>query len=142
MDLSALTVKRNQQILLFLDFLYHLTPDGRRFLKACDLVHRFTDAVIQERRGALASQGSDAFLKAKAKAKTLDFIDVLLLSKVGATTDELVWTLVSEVRWEELSSTGRCTRKRQRWFSVLAVGRRLGVANRRQKAFTAGGGKL
>ncbi|XP_040846372.1 cytochrome P450 4F3-like [Ochotona curzoniae] len=81
LDLSALTVKRNQQILLFLDFLYHLTPDGRRFLKACDLVHRFTDAVIQERRGALASQGSDAFLKAKAKAKTLDFIDVLLLSK-------------------------------------------------------------
>nr|XP_051693878.1 cytochrome P450 4F3 isoform X1 [Oryctolagus cuniculus]XP_051693879.1 cytochrome P450 4F3 isoform X1 [Oryctolagus cuniculus] len=81
LELSALIVKRNQQIFLFMDFLYYLTPDGWRFRKACDLVHSFTDAVIQERRRALASQGVDEFLKAKAKSKTLDFIDVLLLSK-------------------------------------------------------------
>ncbi|XP_033256618.2 leukotriene-B4 omega-hydroxylase 3-like [Orcinus orca] len=35
----------------------------------------------QERHCTLISQGSQDFLKAKAKAETLDFIDVLLLAK-------------------------------------------------------------
>ncbi|XP_053441874.1 cytochrome P450 4F2 isoform X2 [Nycticebus coucang] len=81
LELSALVAKRHQQILLHPDFLYRLTPDGRHFHKACKLVHDFTDAVIQERRCSLPSQGIDDFLKTKAKTKTLDFIDVLLLSK-------------------------------------------------------------
>ena len=83
LELSALVAKRHQQIFLHLDFLYYLTPDGWRFHKACRLVHDFTDAVIQERRNTLPTEGIDDFLKAKAKAKTLDIIDVLLLTKVG-----------------------------------------------------------
>ncbi|XP_025721766.2 cytochrome P450 4F6-like [Callorhinus ursinus] len=81
LELSALVVKRQEQIFLHMDFLYNLTPNGWRFRRACNLVHNFTDAVIQERRRALISGGSHDFLKAKAKAKTLDFIDVLLLAK-------------------------------------------------------------
>ncbi|XP_033055231.1 cytochrome P450 4F8 isoform X2 [Trachypithecus francoisi] len=81
MELSALIVKRNHKFFLYKDFLYFLTPCGQRFLRACRLVHDFTDAVIQERRRTLTSQGVDDFLQAKAKSKTLDFIDVLLLSK-------------------------------------------------------------
>ncbi|XP_077834335.1 cytochrome P450 4F11-like [Macaca mulatta] len=81
LELSAFVEKRNQQILLHTDFLYHLTPDGQRFCRSCRLVHDFTDAVIQERRRTLRTQGIDDFLKNKAKSKTLDFIDVLLLSK-------------------------------------------------------------
>uniref|UniRef100_A0A8C0C8P0 Uncharacterized protein n=1 Tax=Balaenoptera musculus TaxID=9771 RepID=A0A8C0C8P0_BALMU len=81
LELSALVAKRHQQIFLHVDLLYYLTPDGRCFLRACRLVHDFTDAVIQERRRTLPSQGIDDCLKAKAKAKTLDFIDVLLLTK-------------------------------------------------------------
>nr|XP_012613811.1 phylloquinone omega-hydroxylase CYP4F2-like isoform X2 [Microcebus murinus]XP_012613812.1 phylloquinone omega-hydroxylase CYP4F2-like isoform X2 [Microcebus murinus] len=81
LELSALIEKRSQNILLYSDFPYSLTRDGRRFRQACRLVHDFTDAVIQERRRALPGQGADDSLKAKAKAKTLDFIDVLLLSK-------------------------------------------------------------
>ncbi|XP_069333354.1 cytochrome P450 4F2-like isoform X1 [Eulemur rufifrons] len=81
LGLSALAVKRHRQTFLHTDFLYYLTPDGRRFRRACHLVHDFTNAVIQERRHTLQSQGVDAFLKAKAKSKTLDFIDVLLLAK-------------------------------------------------------------
>ncbi|KAB0388706.1 hypothetical protein E2I00_006205 [Balaenoptera physalus] len=81
LELSALVAKRHQQIFLHVDLLYYLTPDGRCFRRACRLVHDFTDAVIQERRRTLPSQGIDDFLKAKAKAKTLDFIDVLLLTK-------------------------------------------------------------
>ncbi|XP_074240560.1 cytochrome P450 4F11-like isoform X3 [Saimiri boliviensis] len=81
LELSASVEKRNQRFLLHSDFLYYLTPDGRRFRRACRLVHDFTDAVIQERRRALPTQGTDDFFKDKAKSKTLDFIDVLLLSK-------------------------------------------------------------
>nr|XP_012613821.1 phylloquinone omega-hydroxylase CYP4F2-like [Microcebus murinus] len=81
LELSTLTLKRYKQILLHADLLYHLTPEGRRFRRACALVHGFTDAVVRERRRALESQGVDGFLKAKAKSKTLDFIDVLLLAK-------------------------------------------------------------
>ncbi|KAM5237923.1 uncharacterized protein ACOB6Z_012504 [Ctenodactylus gundi] len=81
LELSALVTKRHQQLLMHMDFLYHLTRDGQRYRKACQLVHDFTDAVIQERRRTLPDQGLDDFLKAKAKSKTLDFIDVLLLSK-------------------------------------------------------------
>ncbi|XP_012519618.1 PREDICTED: phylloquinone omega-hydroxylase CYP4F2-like, partial [Propithecus coquereli] len=80
-ELSALIQKRSRDILSYMDFLYYLTRDGQRFRQACHLVHDFTDAVIQERRRTLPSQGLDDFLKAKAKTKTLDFIDVLLLSQ-------------------------------------------------------------
>uniref|UniRef100_A0A8D1Z8X2 Uncharacterized protein n=1 Tax=Sus scrofa TaxID=9823 RepID=A0A8D1Z8X2_PIG len=81
-ELSALVTKRNEQIFLHKDFLYYLNPKGWSFYKAFHLVHKFTDAVIQERCRTLISQGSQDFLRAKAKAKTLDFIDVLLLAKV------------------------------------------------------------
>ncbi|XP_028709850.1 leukotriene-B4 omega-hydroxylase 3 [Peromyscus leucopus] len=81
LELSALVAKRHQQPLLYIDLLYHLTPDGMRFRKACNLVHKFTDAVIQKRRCTLPDQGLDDFLKSKAENKTLDFIDVLLLVK-------------------------------------------------------------
>ncbi|XP_062034625.1 cytochrome P450 4F3-like isoform X2 [Lepus europaeus] len=81
LELSALVAKRHLQILVHTDFLYYLTHDGQRFHRACRVVHDFTDAVIQERRRTLPNLGIDEFLKAKAKTKTLDFIDVLLLTK-------------------------------------------------------------
>ncbi|XP_012325284.2 cytochrome P450 4F12 [Aotus nancymaae] len=81
LELSTLVEKRTQHLLQHMDFLYYLTHDGRRFRRACRLVHDFTDAVIQERRRTLPTQDIDDFLKDKAKSKTLDFIDVLLLSK-------------------------------------------------------------
>ncbi|XP_040096946.1 cytochrome P450 4F3-like isoform X2 [Oryx dammah] len=81
LELSALVTKRIEKIFLHMDFLYYLTPDGQRFYRACRLVHDFTDAIIQKRRRTLISQGSQEFLKTKTKAKTLDFIDVLLLAK-------------------------------------------------------------
>ncbi|XP_050001972.1 cytochrome P450 4F5-like isoform X3 [Alexandromys fortis] len=81
LELSSLVAKKYQQLFLYVDFLYYLTADGRRFRKACDLVHDFTDAVIRERRRTLSSQSVDEFLKSRTKSKTLDFIDVLLLAK-------------------------------------------------------------
>uniref|UniRef100_A0A9L0TDG9 Uncharacterized protein n=1 Tax=Equus caballus TaxID=9796 RepID=A0A9L0TDG9_HORSE len=60
LELSALVTKRNV---------------------ACCLVHDFTDAIIQEWHCTLPDQGLYDLLKTKAKVKTLDFIDVLLLAK-------------------------------------------------------------
>lgn len=121
LELSSLVVKRQEQIFLHMDFLYNLTPDGRHFRRACNLVHNFTDAVIRERRRALISGGSHDFLKAKAKAKTMDFIDVLLLAKVGfpgTRIQEIEWTLTSNVTWKKLylirrvlGNHERCLRK-------------------------------
>ncbi|XP_052020686.1 cytochrome P450 4F4 isoform X9 [Apodemus sylvaticus] len=81
LELSTLVVKRYERLLLHVDLLYRLTPDGQRFYKACRLVHDFTDAVIRERRRTLPEHGGGDVIKAKAKSKTLDFIDVLLLTK-------------------------------------------------------------
>ncbi|XP_077627704.1 cytochrome P450 4F2-like isoform X2 [Crocuta crocuta] len=103
LELSALVAKRHQQIFLHMDFLYYLTPDGQRFRRACRLVHNFTDAVIQERRRTLPLQGVDDFLEAKAKSKTLDFIDILLLTKVGFSgiwIEETERTLITNFRLE------------------------------------------
>ncbi|CAI9169621.1 unnamed protein product [Rangifer tarandus platyrhynchus] len=46
------------------------------------LVHGCTDAVTQEQCQPLLRGSIDDFLKVKVKTKTLDFIDVLLLTKV------------------------------------------------------------
>ncbi|XP_048196643.1 ultra-long-chain fatty acid omega-hydroxylase [Perognathus longimembris pacificus] len=79
-ELSALVVRRQYRLHHYLDCIYYRTADGRRYRRACDMVHRFTTEVIQERRRALRRQGAEAWLKAK-QGRTLDFIDVLLLAK-------------------------------------------------------------
>ncbi|XP_042714884.2 ultra-long-chain fatty acid omega-hydroxylase-like isoform X6 [Chrysemys picta bellii] len=80
LELSSLVVRRQHHLLLHWDFLYHLMPDGRRFRRACDTVHRFTDGVVQQRHQALSRLGREAWLKSK-QGKTVDFIDILLLAK-------------------------------------------------------------
>nr|KAF6400753.1 cytochrome P450 family 4 subfamily F member 22 [Rousettus aegyptiacus] len=79
-ELSALVVRRQYRLHHYIDFIYYLTEDGRRFRQACDTVHHFTTEVIQERRQELCRQGAEAWLKSK-QDKTLDFIDVLLLAR-------------------------------------------------------------
>ncbi|XP_034613280.1 LOW QUALITY PROTEIN: cytochrome P450 4F22-like [Trachemys scripta elegans] len=67
-QLSSLVVRR---LLLHWDLLYHLTPDERRFQRACDTVHRFTANVVQWRHQALSCLGRTACLKSK-QGKTVD----------------------------------------------------------------------
>uniref|UniRef100_A0A674J903 Cytochrome P450 family 4 subfamily F member 22 n=1 Tax=Terrapene triunguis TaxID=2587831 RepID=A0A674J903_9SAUR len=80
LELSFLVVRRQHCLLLYWDFLYYLTPEGRRFRRACDTVHRFTANVVQRRHQALSRLGREAWLKSK-QGKTVDFIDILLLAK-------------------------------------------------------------
>uniref|UniRef100_A0A8D0DK97 Cytochrome P450 family 4 subfamily F member 22 n=1 Tax=Salvator merianae TaxID=96440 RepID=A0A8D0DK97_SALMN len=80
LELSSLVVLRQHHVLNHWDWLYYLTPNGRRFRRACDTVHRFTADVVQQRRIALKKLGHDAWVKSK-QGKTVDFIDLLLLAK-------------------------------------------------------------
>ncbi|XP_044850904.1 cytochrome P450 4F22-like isoform X3 [Mauremys mutica] len=80
LELSSLVVRRQHRLLLHWDFLYHLTPDGWRFRRACNTVHHFTADVVQQRHQALNRLGREAWLKSK-QGKTVDFIDILLLAK-------------------------------------------------------------
>ncbi|MBN3299616.1 CP4F3 hydroxylase, partial [Amia calva] len=79
-ELSTLVVKREHYLPHHFDWLYWRSEEGRRFRKACNLVHRFTADIVQRRRALIQEQGSEEQLRPR-KGKVTDFIDVLLLSK-------------------------------------------------------------
>ncbi|KAL0964760.1 hypothetical protein UPYG_G00328520 [Umbra pygmaea] len=83
LELSDLLIDRRGRILHHWDWLYWRTAEGQRFRKACNVVHRFTSGVVQERRNQLAHQGvpESHTEKTEEKKKVVDFIDLLLLSK-------------------------------------------------------------
>ncbi|KAJ6657721.1 hypothetical protein lerEdw1_002222 [Lerista edwardsae] len=74
LELSSLVVRRQHILHHHIDWIYRLTTDGRRFYRACNIVHRFTADVVQQRQKALTRLGQDGWLKSK-QGKTMDFID-------------------------------------------------------------------
>ncbi|XP_013360518.1 PREDICTED: leukotriene-B4 omega-hydroxylase 3-like [Chinchilla lanigera] len=71
LELSALVTKRINQLHLHNDFLYRRTHDGQRFQKLCRLIYNSTYTAILER----------CLTVFRLKTRTLNFIDVLLLSE-------------------------------------------------------------
>uniref|UniRef100_A0A452HKM9 Cytochrome P450 family 4 subfamily B member 1 n=1 Tax=Gopherus agassizii TaxID=38772 RepID=A0A452HKM9_9SAUR len=61
-----------------IDFIYWLSRDGRRFQKACEVVHLQTDKVIKERKKSLKDERE---LEKIQKKRHLDFLDILLCAK-------------------------------------------------------------
>uniref|UniRef100_A0A8C0IRQ4 Cytochrome P450 4B1 n=1 Tax=Chelonoidis abingdonii TaxID=106734 RepID=A0A8C0IRQ4_CHEAB len=61
-----------------IDFIYWLSRDGRRFQKACEIVHLQTDKVIKERKKSLKDEQE---LEKIQKKRHLDFLDILLCAK-------------------------------------------------------------
>lgn len=86
LELSSLVVRRQHVLHHHFDWIFRLTANGRRFYRACHIVHSFTADVIQQRQKALTRLGQDAWFKSK-QGKTVDFIDVLLLAKVLGTRE-------------------------------------------------------
>uniref|UniRef100_A0A8C5U0J6 Cytochrome P450 family 4 subfamily F member 8 n=1 Tax=Malurus cyaneus samueli TaxID=2593467 RepID=A0A8C5U0J6_9PASS len=80
LELSSLVVRRQLRPLLHPWWLYRLSPDGRRFARACATVHAFTADVVHRRRHALARLGHQAWLDGH-RGRSMDFIDLLLLAK-------------------------------------------------------------
>jgi len=81
LELSTLVVRRHHHPLHLSSWLYRLSADGRRFAQACATVHSFTANVVQCRRQALDRLGHQAWLESH-QGRRMDFIDLLLLSKV------------------------------------------------------------
>ena len=66
------------------NWLYSLTPHGRRTKQLCKLVHDHADMVIEQRKKALGLTGNQkivdmtSFLEQVSKSRRLDFLDILL----------------------------------------------------------------
>ncbi|PNI52997.1 CYP4B1 isoform 11 [Pan troglodytes] len=75
---SDLTLLMQQRLVSFQyhnDFIYWLTPHGRRFLRACQVAHDHTDQVIRERKAALQDEKVQKKIQNR---RHLDFLDILL----------------------------------------------------------------
>ncbi|XP_035674477.1 leukotriene-B4 omega-hydroxylase 3-like [Branchiostoma floridae] len=80
-ELAQLTEKRGAHLSQYFlnDFLYiNCLPAGKRYKKARDSAHRYSEAIIQERRKTLDHPGSQDIHHGR---KYLDFLDILLKAK-------------------------------------------------------------
>uniref|UniRef100_A0A672Q108 Phylloquinone omega-hydroxylase CYP4F2-like n=1 Tax=Sinocyclocheilus grahami TaxID=75366 RepID=A0A672Q108_SINGR len=99
LELSKLLVQRQHYLPYHWDWLYWRSEPGRRFRKACNIVHQFTAKIVQERRSQLDQQGpaknrtENLEYTGGYKKKDTDLIDLLLLSKdengEGLTNEEI-----------------------------------------------------
>ncbi|XP_077994208.1 leukotriene-B4 omega-hydroxylase 3-like [Glandiceps talaboti] len=74
--LSSLIVERIRFPPFYSDFIYQLSPSGRRFYKALKVVHRYSWKVIQERKAALVQEDGKT-----VNRKYVDFLDILLKAR-------------------------------------------------------------
>ncbi|XP_019648008.1 PREDICTED: phylloquinone omega-hydroxylase CYP4F2-like [Branchiostoma belcheri] len=78
-ELSDLTMRRGRSLILRSDLIYALSSDGRRYRKACKLVHEYAERIIAERQETLKQRGTDE--KTTKDKKYLDFLDILLKAR-------------------------------------------------------------
>ncbi|EHB14337.1 Cytochrome P450 4B1 [Heterocephalus glaber] len=74
-DLTVLIQQRIDSFQYHNDFIYWLTPHGRRFLRACQEAHDHTDHVIRKRKAALQDKKEQENIQHQRR---LDFLDILL----------------------------------------------------------------
>lgn len=74
-DLTLLMQQRIDSFQYHNDFIYWLTPHGRRFLRACKIAHDHTDEVIRQRKAALQDEKERKKIQQR---RHLDFLDILL----------------------------------------------------------------
>ncbi|XP_005398706.1 PREDICTED: cytochrome P450 4B1 isoform X1 [Chinchilla lanigera] len=74
-DLTLLMQQRINSFQYHNDFIYWLTPHGRRFLRACRAAHDHTDHVIRKRKAALQDKKEQEKIQHR---RHLDLLDILL----------------------------------------------------------------
>lgn len=92
-NLTLMMQQRLEQFLYHNDFIYWLTPHGRRFLQACQVAHNHTDQVIKERKAALQDEKEQEKIQNR---RHLDFLDILL----GARAENEIKLSDAELRAE------------------------------------------
>ncbi|XP_048207206.1 cytochrome P450 4A6-like [Perognathus longimembris pacificus] len=78
-DLNNLVFARLRNVFHQNDVIYSMTSDGRTYHHACQLAHEHTDKVINQRKAQLQDEGE---LEKVRKKRRLDFLDILLFSKM------------------------------------------------------------
>ncbi|MGH0144616.1 UNVERIFIED_CONTAM: hypothetical protein FKN15_005811 [Acipenser sinensis] len=77
-ELCHLTNTRFRYFPYHIDIIFHLSPHGYRFRKACKLAHGHTEQVIKQRKETL-QDGKELFKI--QKKRYLDFLDILLCAR-------------------------------------------------------------
>ncbi|XP_076008752.1 cytochrome P450 4B1-like [Genypterus blacodes] len=77
-ELSNLTIKRVRTFPYHSDIIFHLSPHGFRFRKACRVAHNHTEEVVRKRKEALMEEKELGHVQSK---RYLDFLDILLKAK-------------------------------------------------------------
>ena len=85
-NLVDLCSDRIMNPLYLVDWLYLLTPHGRKTNKMCKLVHQHAENIFSERKSALScndkEKGNEASKNENGKAsRNLDFLDILLMAR-------------------------------------------------------------
>ncbi|CAG5118710.1 unnamed protein product [Candidula unifasciata] len=73
-ELTQAWALRSRTPWLWPDFIFRLTPTGRRFYKNCDYVHKVAEEVIAKRKELIEREG-------RPKGRHLDFLDILLTAR-------------------------------------------------------------
>ncbi|GFS12211.1 cytochrome P450 [Elysia marginata] len=76
--LSDIMLKRFFEPWFHNEFLFSLTPSGRKFFKQCDYVHQIAEEIIKERTKELQHQVRESSERSR---RCMDFLDTLLTAK-------------------------------------------------------------
>ena len=116
-DIVEVTANRFVNPLYRIDWIYYLTPAGRKYRKLCRSVHDHSRMVIQERKKELELEKderalSESQVKAK-KGKYLDFLDILLTARDeegNGLTDQEIQDEVDTFMFEghDTTTSGMC----------------------------------
>ncbi|MBN3308791.1 CP4AP protein, partial [Amia calva] len=77
-DLCNIVNQRFRTFPYHSDIIFHLSPLGYRFRKACKLAHHHTEEVIKQRKEALQDEKELGRIQ---KKRNLDFLDILLCAR-------------------------------------------------------------
>ena len=96
LTISEVVTKRVRNPLLYNDFIYHRTKNGKLFQQLCRDSHAFADSVIQQRRSEIESMEDKmevSMTSSRKRGRIVDFLDILLLARdedgVGLSDQEI-----------------------------------------------------
>ena len=94
-EIQHLWMKRLINPMFFVEFLYRLSPQGRRFYSLCDIAHREAEAIMKKRKQELDLDPDNLKGGGGGNRKARDFLDTLLTAR-DEQGNGLSWTEIRE----------------------------------------------